>query len=67
MSPICCQRLSVHIAYKHVVQTGEAYCFVSTEGDKRILIPIGNCPWCGAELQPVSERPYAMSMPARSV
>lgn len=60
--PICCGDLSAHIAVKHVVWSGGfGLCFVVHEDQKRRLVPIFHCPWCGSELQPEGERAHALS------
>lgn len=61
LKPICCAELSVHIAHKHVAQTGVGYCLVAYEQQMKRHVPISHCPWCGSELQTKEDRSFALS------
>lgn len=62
---ICCGELSVHIAVRHVIHGGAlGFCVPVYEDQRRRLLPLFHCPWCGSELQPQGERPAGLSYPA---
>lgn len=58
---ICCIDLSTHLAIRHVVDDRGGFAFVTFENQRRMLVPIHHCPWCGTELQKKADRPFDLS------